>query len=57
MRAKNQEKGYRFSQVHDLYNFMHNFCRKGRLKRILGHLGLKLDLGGLVKLFYMARNF
>jgi transposase-like protein len=52
--VKNLEKGDRFFQVR---NFVHNFSRKGRLKRILGHLGLKPDLDGLTKLFYIARNF
>lgn len=52
--VKNLERGDRFFQ---LYNFVHNFFRKGRLKRILSHLGLKPDLGGLAKLFYMARDF
>lgn len=44
--VKNLERGDRFFQ---LYNFMHNFCRKGRLRRILEHLGLKPDPGGLTK--------
>jgi len=52
--VKNLEKGDRFFQVH---NFVHNFSKKGRLKRILGHLGLKPNLDGLTKLFYIARNF
>jgi len=52
--VKNLEKGDRFFQA---YNFIHNFSRKGRLKRILGHLGLKPNLDGLMKLFYIARNF
>jgi len=52
--VKNLEKGDRFFQVH---NFLHNFSKKGRLKRILSHLGLKPSLGGLAKLFYVARNF
>ena len=52
--VKNLEKGDRFFQLH---NFVHNFFREGRLKRILSHLGLKPDLGGLAKLFYMARDF
>ncbi|MDI6820238.1 MAG: DDE-type integrase/transposase/recombinase [Candidatus Hodarchaeaceae archaeon] len=51
---KNLEEGDRFFQVH---NFAHNFSKKGRLKRILGHLGLKPNLDGLTKLFYIARNF
>lgn len=52
--VKNLEKGDRFFQVH---NLVHNFSKKGRLKRILGHLGLKPNLDGLAKLFYIARNF
>ncbi len=52
--VKSLEKGDRFFQVH---NFVHNFSRKGRLKRILGQLSLKPNLDGLTKLFYIARNF
>jgi transposase-like protein len=52
--VKNLEKGDHFFQ---LYNFVHNFSKKGRLKRILGHLDLKPNLDGLTKLFYTARNF
>jgi hypothetical protein len=36
---------------------MLNFFRKGRLKRILGQLGLKPGREGLTKLFCMARDF
>lgn len=52
--VKNLEKGDQFFQV---YNFMHNFFRKGRLKQILGQLGLKPSLDGLTKLFYVTRDF
>ena len=52
--VKNLDRGDCFFQ---LYNFVHNFFRKCRLKQILNHLGLKLDLGGPAKLFYMARDF
>jgi len=52
--VKNLEKGDCFFQV---YNFMHNFFRKGRWRRILGRLGLKPGLEGLTKLFHMARDF
>lgn len=52
--VKNLELGDQFFQV---YNFMHNFFRKGRLKRILGRLGLKLSWEGLTRLFYLARDF
>ena len=52
--VKNLGKGDRFFQVQ---NFVYNFSRKGRLKRILGHLGLKPNLDGLTKLFYIARSF
>jgi|GEM_PF-3086579 len=38
--VKNPEREDQFFQV---YNFMHNFFRKGRLKRILGWPGLKLS--------------
>jgi transposase-like protein len=51
---KNLERGDHFFQ---LYNFVHNFFRKGRLKRILGQLGLKPGITGLTKLFYVARDF
>jgi hypothetical protein len=40
-----------------VYNFMRNFFGKGRLKRILGQLDLKLSWGGLRKMFYLARDF
>ena len=52
--VKNPEKCDRFFQ---LYNFVHNFSKKGRLRRILSHLGLKPSLEGLTKLFYVARDF
>jgi len=52
--VKNLEQGNQFFQV---YNFMHNFFGKGRLKRILGQLGLKLSWEGLRKMFYLARDF
>jgi len=52
--VKNLELGDQFFQV---YNFMHNFFRKGRLKRILGQLGLKPGWEGLTKLFCLARDF
>lgn len=52
--VKNLERGDHFFQF---YNFVHNFFRKGRLKRVLGQLGLKLGIKGLMKLFYMARDF
>jgi len=52
--VKNLEQGDRFFHV---YNFMHNFFRKGRLKRILGHLGLRQSWDGLTKLFHLARDF
>ncbi|MEW6221735.1 MAG: DDE-type integrase/transposase/recombinase [Candidatus Hadarchaeota archaeon] len=52
--VKSAERGDMFFQV---YNFMHNFSRKGRMKRILGRLGLKLGWDGLTKLFHLARDF
>lgn len=52
--VKNLELGDRFFQ---LYNFMRNFFRKGRWKRILDQLGLMPSLEGLMKLFYLARDF
>lgn len=52
--VKNLKQGDQFFQV---YNSMHNFFRKGRLKRILCHLGLKPSWEGLTKLFYLARDF
>jgi len=52
--VKNLERGDRFFQI---YNFSHNFSKKGRLRRILGQLDLKLSLEGLTNLFYMARDF
>lgn len=51
---KNLERGDHFFQ---LYNFLHNFFRKGRLKRVLSQLGLKPSIKGLTKLFYVARDF
>ncbi|MGC8817486.1 MAG: DDE-type integrase/transposase/recombinase [Candidatus Hadarchaeum sp.] len=52
--VKNLERGDRFFQV---YNFMRNFFRGGRIRGILDQLGLEPGLDGLVKLFYLARNF
>ena len=52
--VKNLELGDQFFQM---YNFMHNLFRKGRLKRILGWLGLRPGWEGLTKLFYRARDF
>lgn len=55
MRAvKNLELGDQFFQV---YNFLHNFFRKGRMKRILGQLGLKTSWEGLTRLLYLSRDF
>jgi len=51
---KNSELGDQFFQ---LYNFMHNFFRKGRMKRILDQLGLKPSWEGLTKMFCLARDF
>lgn len=52
--VKNLKRGDQFFQV---CNFTHNFFRNGRLKRILGHLGLRPSWDGLTKLFYLARDF
>ena len=52
--VKNLESGDRFFQVR---NFMRNFFRKGRWKRILDQLGQKPSLDGLTKLFYMTKDF
>ncbi len=52
--VKNLELGDQFFQT---CNFMHNFFRKGRMKLILGQIGLKPNWRGLTKLFYLARDF
>ena len=52
--VKNPELGDQFFQV---YNFLRNFFKKGRLKRILGQLGLKPSWAGLTKMFCLARDF
>jgi len=52
--VKNLENGDCFFQVR---NFVRNFFRKGRWKRILDQLGLKPSLKGLAKLFYTTRDF
>jgi len=51
--VKNLERGDRFFQVQ---NFVRNFSRGDRIRRTLEHLGLKPDLDGLTRLFYIARN-
>lgn len=52
--VKSLDRGDEFSQV---YKSVHNLFRKGRLKRILGQLGLKPSWAGLTKLFYVTRDF
>ena len=52
--VKSVRCGDQFFQV---YNFLHNFFRKGRMRRILGRLGLKPNWEGLTKLFHLARDF
>lgn len=52
--VKRPERGDTFFQV---YNAMYNLFRKGRLKRIMGRLGLKPGWEGLTKLFHLARDF
>jgi len=47
--VKNLEKEDRFFQV---YNFMHNFSRKGRVLAMPGKFRLKPNWDALVKLFY-----
>jgi len=51
--VKNPELGDRFFQV---YNFMHNLFRRGRLRRALGRLGLGPGWEGLTRMFYLARD-
>lgn len=46
---KNLENGDRFFQV---YNFMHNFFIKDRIKGILKTMNLDFNLNGLVQFFY-----
>jgi len=52
--VKNPGLGDQFFQV---YNFLHNFFRRGRMRRILNRLGLKPGWEGLTRLFYLARDF